>query len=1062
MIANRIKRGIRLILIFTVGSVFTAFGQQGITFHHLTVKDGLSQGTVLCILQDKRGFMWFGTQDGLNRYDGYRLTVFRHDPAKPNTLNDNFIVLLAEDTSGTLWVGTLNSPAMLNRFDPYTETFREFPADSVNLRGAKINSVRSQYEDRSGVRWYGIKDGGLKRVDPLTHKTKVYKHVPSDTSSLANNDVFQIAEDRTGALWVSTAGGLERFDPHTETFLHFRHNDNNPKSLSDNETWPLLVDRNGDLWIGSYRGGLNRFDRSTESFVHFRHNESEGRSIAGDRLYSLYQDRSGMIWVGTGDNGLDRFHPELAAFYQYVYDPGRRSTLTDNNIQSLCVDRKGAVWIGTRKGLNRLERVSETFTSYKHDKNNPASIGDDIAPVILADKSGALWVGTASNGLDRMNTETGSFTHYRHDPSNPKSLSDNMVYALCEDRSGDIWIGTYAGGLNRFNTRTQTFQVFHHDSSASSSLGGEGIWSLAVDRDGALWVGTYGSGLDRFNRDSGTFTHYTHGDADPKSLSDNIVLCLHEDRSGNLWVGTTNGLNRLDRQAGAFEHYREKDGLANDVVFGVLEDNRGNLWISTNKGLSKFNPQTKKFLNFDYSDGLQGNEFNQGAYAQDPRTGEILFGGAGGFNLFNPDSVRNNTYIPQVVFSSFSRYNTDDEEGRPIEERGIDVKKDIELSYKDNIASFEFAALNYYNSDKNQYAYKLEGFSEKWIQLGAERKATFTNLDGGEYVLRVRGSNNAGIWNEEGAALRIVVTPPWWKTRWAYGIYSVLLVGFLYGTRRFELNRQKQKARIRESELHAKAIEAEKRALLAENERQTKELEDARRIQLSMLPKEVPQLGAYEIAVFMKTATEVGGDYYDFSVGQDESYMNVALGDATGHGMQAGTIVTLMKGLFISEASKFDIQTFFNNCSRAIKDIKLGRLYMAMTLARFSGKNVSLSSAGMPPAYLYRKESRTIDEILLKAVPLGSMKNFPYSIYETTIEDGDTLLFMTDGLPEQKNAGQEMFDYSRVIDCFTAVAEKKPEEIISHLVGKAEEWMEGSLQEDDITLLVIRKKSAEA
>jgi ligand-binding sensor domain-containing protein/serine phosphatase RsbU (regulator of sigma subunit) len=1059
MISDKILRGVWTPLFIAVAMFSTALSQEGIQFQHITVKDGLSQGSVLCILQDRQGLMWFGTQDGLNRYDGYKFIVFRHDPADPHTLNDNFIVFLAEDSSGTLWVGTLNSPTKLNRYDPSTESFREFPADSVNLRGARINAVRSQYEDQSGVWWYGIKDGGVKRVDPSTGKTRVYKHSPSDTSSLSNNDVFQIVGDRTGALWISTGGGLDRFEPQTETFLHYRHDDNNPKSLSDNETWPLLLDRQGNLWVGSYRGGLNRFDHAKETFVHYRHSESDPRSLAGDRLYALYQDRSGMIWVGTGDNGLDRFHPELAAFAHYAHDPGKRSTLTDNNVQSMCVDRKGIVWIGTRSGLNRLDRATETFTSYKADKHNPGSIGDDMAQALLVDRAGVLWVGTSSNGLDRMNPADGSFTHYRHDSSNPLSLSDNSIYALCEDRRGGLWVGTYSGGLDRFDSRTRTFQLYRHNPSVPASLGADGAWSLMEDRDGVLWVGTYGGGLNEYNPHTDGFTHYIHDAADPTSLSDNIVLCTCEDRTGTLWIGTTSGLNRFDRQTRSFEHFFEKDGLANDMVFGILEDNHGNLWISTNKGISKFNPQSNKFVTYDYSNGLQGNEFNQGAYAKDPRTGEIFFGGANGFNVFDPDNVKNNPYIPPVVFSSFTRYNSDNAEGRPIEEHGIREKGEIAVSYKDNILLFEFAALNYYNSDKNQYAYQLEGFNDNWIHLGTDRRATFTNLGGGDYILRVRGSNNDGLWNEEGAVLRIIVTPPWWKTHWAYGTYAVLLLGFLYGIRNFELNRQKQKARIRESDLHAKAVEAEKRALEAENERQTKELEDARKLQLSMLPKEVPQLPDYEIAVFMKTATEVGGDYYDFNVTPD-GHLTVALGDATGHGMQAGTIVTLMKGLFVSEGSKYDIQTFFNNCSRAIKDIRLGRLYMALTLARFAGKNVYLSSAGMPPAYIHRKRTGTVDEILMKAVPLGSMKNFPYPLYETVVENGDTLLFLTDGLPEQKNTNEEMFDYSRVIDCFKSVADLKPDEIIAHLLRKAEQWMNGAVQDDDITLLVMRKKDA--
>ena len=416
-----------------------------------------------------------------------------------------------------------------------------------------------------------------------------------------------------------------------------------------------------------------------------------------------------------------------------------------------------------------------------------------------------------------------------------------------------------------------------------------------------------------------------------------------------------------------------------------------------------------------------------------------------------------NPFIPPIVLSSFTRYNTDDAEGRPIEEKGIAAKSQVTLSYKDNVATFQFASLSYHNPARNQYAYKLEGYSDNWIQLGRERKATFTNLDGGSYVLRVKGSNNDGTWNEQGASLNIIVQPPWWKTRWAYSGYALLVFGFFFTLRRFELNRREQKTRIRESELREKAIVAEKRVLEAENERQTKELEDARMLQLSLLPKDVPHLPAYDIAVFMKTATEVGGDYYDFSVGKDDT-LDIAFGDATGHGMQAGTIVTLMKGLFLSDASRFDIQAFLGHCSRAIKEIRLGRLFMAFTLVRLKGNSVYFSTAGMPPVFIFRKRDGTIEEILLKGMPLGAMKNFPYALHETSLESGDALLLLSDGLPELKNSKEEMFDYARVESSFAQVATRTPDEIISSLVAAGDSWMEGAVQDDDITMLVVKMK----
>jgi ligand-binding sensor domain-containing protein/serine phosphatase RsbU (regulator of sigma subunit) len=1055
---SRQVRRLILSLFLTVPISCIAFAQQEYLFQHLTVKEGLSQGSIMCILQDSRGFMWFGTQDGLNRYDGYEFKVFKHDPTVPTSINGNFILFLAEDTAHALWFGTLENPDVLNRFDLSSESFTQVARDSVNLKGAKIGQSKSSYNDPSGVEWSTNPGGGLLRFDTKTGKRNVYKHIPSDSKSLSDDKVYSVLGDHTGILWISTRGGLDRFDSKSESFIHYRHNENDPHSLTDNYAWPLLEDRSGTLWIGTFTGGLNRYDRTTDSFTHYGHDESNPRSPSSDLIYSLYQDASGMIWIGTGEHGVDHFHPELTNFIHYLHNPKNKNSLSDNNIPAMFVDHSGTVWVGTPNGLNRWDRNTGIFTLYKHEPLNSRSLADDNVQTILEDRSGTLWFGTLSNGLDCFDRATATFKHFKNNPADPNSLSDNRIYALCEDHKGDLWIGTYGGGLCRLDTHTGKVKRYTHSDSLPTSLANQGVISLLEDRQGFLWVGTLTGGLDRFNRETETFTHFSHNDSLPKSISDDIINTLYEDHSGTLWIGTSNGLNRFQSDSSIFHRYREKEGLPNAFINGLEEDDAGNLWMSTNKGISRFDVRQGTFHNYNYNDGLQGDEFNQAACAKDPRTGEMFFGGPNGFNAFYPEKVKDNPYIPPVVFSSFTRYNSDDEEGKPIEEAGIETKSLITLSYKDNVANFKFAALNFYNTFKNRYAYKLEGYSENWIQLGTDRLATFTNLDAGKYLLRVRGSNNNNVWNDNGASLTIIVTPPWWKTTWAYGIYGFLILGFLYSARRIEINRREQKAQIRESELHTKAVEAEKRALQAENDRQTKELDDARNLQLSMLPKEIPKIPGYDISVFMKTATEVGGDYYDFKLNPD-GILDVAFGDATGHGMQAGTIVTLMKGLFISDAAKFEIQNFFNHCSRAIKEIKLGRLYMALTLARFHGKNVSLSSAGMPPAYLYRKIDGTIEEILLKAVPLGSMKNFPYSLYETVMETGDTLLFLTDGLPEQKNTVEEMFDYSRIMECFKTTATGSPENIISQLMTEGETWMKGVTQDDDITLLVIKRNA---
>ncbi len=435
-----------------------------------------------------------------------------------------------------------------------------------------------------------------------------------------------------------------------------------------------------------------------------------------------------------------------------------------------------------------------------------------------------LWIGTLDGGLNKLDREKEKFTHYQHDPKNPNSLSGKGVISIYEDRSGVLWIGTGSWGLNKFDREKETFTRYQHDPNNPNSLSHNFVWSIYEDRSEMLWIGTAGGGVNKFDREKKKFTHYKNNPNNPNSLNDNTVWSIYEDRSGMLWIGTAGGgLNKFDRAKGRMTHYRENDGLPDDCIYGILEDDHGNLWLSTNNGLSKFNHQTQVFKNYDVGDGLQSKEYNTNAYYKSAVSGEMFFGGINGFNAFHPDSLKDNPDIPPVVITALARYNTDDVAGKPIAEKGIAEASEIELSYKDNILTFEFAALNYRNTFKNQYAYKLEGFNDNWIQLGAKRDVTFTNLDPGEYTLRVKGSNNDGVWNEEGTSLQITITPPWWRTRWAYSIYALLVLAGVFATDRIQrrrlIKREYDRAQMREGKLRAEAAEAKASALQAENER---------------------------------------------------------------------------------------------------------------------------------------------------------------------------------------------------------------------------------------------------
>ncbi len=856
----------------------------GIKFERLSHDQGLSQSTVHCILQDHQGFLWFGTQTGLNKYDGYNFTAYKYDAFDSTSLSDNVVRAIFEDHTGTLWVGTERGG--LNRFERETEQFTRFAHDPKNSFSLSHNTVYGIYEDHTGALWIATHSGLNKLVlspasggvnsnegsDREKRQFVRFVHDPHNPRSLSGNLLMSICEDRTGALWFGTAKGIDKFDREKEQFIHYTHDSKIPHSLSSGLVLSIYEDRFGIFWIGTEGGGLNRFVRHTSQFTRFIHDPKNPYSISGNSIKAIFEDRHGTLWFGTLDGGLNKFDRETEQFTRFVHDDKNPYSLSDNQVWSIYEDRSGILWIGTFfGGLNKFDRGKEQFISVVHDPNNSNSLNAGPLNSIYQDRAGLLWIGT-HRGLNRFDRKTNQFTNFAHDPKNPHSLSHNVVSGIYEDSASRnlLWVGTwYGGGLNRFDREKEQFTRFMHDPQNPKSLSSNTIGGIRADAisPNLLWIGTIGGGLNRFDRNTGQFTHFVHDPQNPNSFSDsdNIAWAIEVDSStgGTLWAGTNDGLNRYDPHTGQFTrflhdpknpqglsqktvwslcvahdgaiwigtsggglnklvlrsasprsdsiltnsnvdswqmtHYTVKDGLPDNTICGILEDGRGRVWLSTSdNGISCFDPQRNTFRNYDVTDGLASNKHMVHANHKNV-AGEMFFGGfEGGMTMFHPDSIKDNPYIPPVVIAAFKRYNTDDAEGVGIVAKGISVQKAITVSYKDNILSFEFAALSYRNTFKNKYAYKLEGYSDQWIQLGAERRVSFTNLDPGEYTLRVQGSNNDGVWNEEGASLKITITPPWWKTWWAYGFYMLMFAGAVFGYIRYKTAAQaKELARER-------------------------------------------------------------------------------------------------------------------------------------------------------------------------------------------------------------------------------------------------------------------------
>ncbi len=784
-----------------------------ILFGNISVDQGLSQSSVYSILQDSMGLMWFGTEDGLNKFDGYEFTVYKHDPENANSLSNNTILEIYEDQQGQLWIGTIDG---LNRYDRNNNLWEYFPLDRVRTiiedRAGKLwvgsnaglytiedgesneliremsESTFAMVEDSDGFLWVGT-DRGLIKLAQSGDRIAHFQHHSQDDSSLANNFVRSVFEDSNGNLWIGTIGGLDKLDRESERFTHLRHDENDPASLSHDVVSIIFEDQSGELWIGTEGGGLNRYDPYLNDFLHYHYSIDTPRSLSSNFVRSIFQDRGGILWIGTIAGGINTIDVTQKKFNHFAYEGGGWKSLSNNFVTSIYEDYSQVLWVGTGGGgLNKVDRQLDFYTHYKHDPADSESLSDDFVTAVYVDRNGDLWVGTNSGGLNTSDRFSSSFEHYVHNPDDPNSIAHDSISSILEDRHGVLWIGTLGGGLDSFNQIDKKFT--HHPGLSSKNVN-----TLFEDRDAFIWVGTSGGGLNRYDHVEKVYHQYTHDPYNPQSISSDNVLVIYQDLRGIFWIGTAGGgLNKFDPVTETFIPYREKDGLPNDVVYGILEDDESHLWISTNNGLSKFDPKTEIFKNFDVLDGLQSNEFNSNAFFKNSR-GEMFFGGVNGFNAIVSNEIKDDQYLPPVILTSFTQSGGDVFVGNAVE--SIDKAT---FYWPNNFFEFEFAALSYSQPEKNQYAYMLEGFwDEEWNYIGSKRFGRYTNLPGGTYTLRLKGSNKDGVWNEVGKAIEITIVPPFWMTWWFQGTVILLLsIGIFAGYRVRVRNIQSRTAQLEE------------------------------------------------------------------------------------------------------------------------------------------------------------------------------------------------------------------------------------------------------------------------
>ncbi len=1038
-----------------------------------------------CLYFDESNVLWITTRDGvykyfpetneiktIKKYTGYQLTFFA------------FYNGITQDKEGNVWIA--NNFRGILKFDGISEKYSDIKVQGVGAYpdGRSEISFTNVMKDNTGLLWFGTSLAGLFKYNPYAEPFALYKHDPENKNSIKSSQIFGLLESKKhpGKIYVGArGGGLNLFDPATKTFTNIPY-----KVIGDafgGSVRAILEEPDGSLWLGTWGDGLIKMNSNYEIVERYNYDSTNNNSLSDDVIRVLRKDNDGNLWIGSGNQSLSFFDLKKKKISRI--EDGPSSTYPNELNVFLRQRNQKKDFISEIKNVGDNQNLTQKFSVLKTADYLIVSAGEgSFGDSLTADHG---WLESANGkeiwtGADfRKSYHLGGALKNRIRIDivklNPGQYS--LRYISDATHSYEKWNAEPAydrdfWGIRIYELKTSKeisdIKSYIKEAEENKFVKGTNIRSLHISGD-IVWIGTDDKGLNKYNIRTKEAKNYSYQLDKTNTLSDNSVQFIYEDHKGLLWLATNAGLNRFDPKTEIFTVYSSEDGLPTSYIASILPgDNDGELWIATRSGISKM--VTSKvtdqvtFVNYDLEDGLGGTDF-VALVALKSSKGKYYFGGEHGLNEFSPINV--NQTPPALIFSDLKISNKSVLSmggDSPLKTSLYDLEE-FKLSHTQNDLSFEYAALHYAKPTKNQYAHMLKGYDQDWI-YDSKRFATYTNLDPGEYVFMIKGSNRDGVWNEEGKSIKITILPPWWLTTWAYVGYGFLFFGFVFAIDRIQrkrlLSKEKEKQklleaehRIEAAELQAKATEAERKVLQVEYEMKKKELEEARDLQLSMLPKELPNLPHLDIAVYMKTATEVGGDYYDFSIGLDGT-LTVVIGDATGHGMRAGTMVTATKSLFSSHASNPDILFTFQEITRCIKHMNMQMLSMCLSILKIQENKMQISAAGMPPALLYRNNTKTVEEIVLKGMPLGAYQDFPYQLKETIIQPGDTLLLLSDGLPELFNRNKEMFGYDRVIETYKKAAGKSPEEIIEVLKNAGSDWANNEAPDDDVTFVVIKVK----
>jgi len=834
-----------LIVFFTAISISVIAQNRQLHFEHLESANGLSEINPNCILQDSRGFIWIGTGDGLNRYDGYKFRIYRNDPADPTSISANYIADIAEDADGDLWIATSDG---LNKLDRKTNRFTRYAHNSKNSKSISDDNITRIVFAGKDKLWIGTSTQGLNLFDTKTGESIHFKNKKDDPGSLSSNRVITLHKDRLNNLWVGTFDqGLNLYRPKSNDFVSFKHNDKDTTSISANRITSILRDPENHLWVGTFEHGLNLFNDTTKTFRHFINDPANDNSLISNSIQSIAEGISNSIWIGTENGGLSIYNYKKQRFTNYRHDDVDNSSISSNSVDVITKDNMNNIWIGMfGGGVNLFKRSTASFAHFKHTSSNK-SLSNDFVLCLVEDKNQDIWIGTDGGGLNVFDHKTGLFTSYKHKKDDKTSISGNYVLDVKQDDHQNLWVATWGDGLNYMDLKTRRFKSYKHNPADPSSLGANDIYSLAIDKEKKVWVGTFGGGLSVYQPATNNFITYKNNPKDATSLSssiinsvfcdkagniwvgtndaglnlydkktnsfirfmhqknknsisNNMVVDIYEDHAGNLWLCTFGGLNMLNPKTRRFKTFTVRDGMPTIFTYATLEDNKNDLWVSTSKGLVLYDPYHKTFKNFTMEDGLQGDVFKSHSALKD-HLGNLYFGGLNGFNRFNPDRIKGVANEPVLRLTDFELFNKSvpvskgENDPSPLKQE-ISETKSITLNYNQSIISFEFVSLNFVWANKQDYAYILERFDKTWNYVGSKNTAVYTNVPPGNYVFKVKCRDNSGNWSANQLSLELIIVPPFWDTLWFKIMAGLIIAGIAWGVYRYRLNsiiKQKQK-----------------------------------------------------------------------------------------------------------------------------------------------------------------------------------------------------------------------------------------------------------------------------